>query len=200
MDIHTKEKIFAVALIVLGILLGLLFYDVFLSQQGTTHTYDGNISVSVINGRDYFEQVHSLLQGANSSIYLSMYMAKYYPTNPKAKSNWLYEDLIAAKKRGVDVQVVLEGGDDGFYKSIKEGNTLTFDYLKKNGIDVSFDCPKQTTHSKLFIVDNRCVVVGSTNLGTSAIDSNHEANVILCSIQEAQKFKDYFLSVKNQIC
>jgi len=197
MNLKTKERIFAVALILTGVLLGLFAYNYFLLPQNATHNY-GNISVSVINDRDYFESVHALLESANSSIYLIMYMAKYYPTNPQAKSNKLYEDLIRAKNRGVDVQVVLEGGGDGFYKSIKEGNTLTFNYLKKNGIDVKFDCPKQTTHAKLLVVDSSCVVVGSTNFGISSIDSNHEINIIVCSSAVAATFQDYFFSVKNQ--
>lgn len=198
MNQRAKEKLFALTLILIGVLLGIFIYNYFLLPQKPTHTSCGKVSVSVINDRNYFEGVHSLLKSANSSIYMVMFLAKYYPTNPQAKSNWLYHDLIQAKKRGVDVQVVLEGGNDGFFKTIKKENTITANYLKNNGIDVKFDCPRQTTHSKLFIVDDRCVVVGSTNLDISAIDKNHEANVILCSPAEATKFKEYFFKIKNQ--
>ncbi|MBW2554023.1 MAG: hypothetical protein JRE20_07830, partial [Deltaproteobacteria bacterium] len=64
--------------------------------------------VQVITDRQYFEVVRRCFQEARSSIKMMMFEASYYKKYPDSPSNLLIRELIAAKKRGLDVKVILE--------------------------------------------------------------------------------------------
>jgi sugar-specific transcriptional regulator TrmB len=151
-----------------------------------------NIVVETIPNRLYFDKVHSVFTWARRTIYVIMYsMAQYleYPLGHEAR---LLSALIDARKRGVEVRVLLESGvnDD-----LAHQNRQTGDYLSKFGITVKFDSRGITTHDKLIIVDSKIVVVGSTNWTYHAIDENNEASVVIYSESVGLKFQKYFLEL-----
>jgi len=115
-----------------------------------------------------------------------MFEIKYYPDYPESNENRILEALIEVKRRGVDVKIVTDE-----YLTDHE----TFNYLKSNGLDIKFDSPNRTTHSKIIIIDGKVVVVGSTNWSYYAIDKNREVNVIIYSEHVAQQFEKYFEEV-----
>ena len=76
-------------------------------------------------------------------------------------------------------------------------------YKSKNdlvvGIDnIKLDNPNTTTHTKLIIVDGKIVLVGSTNWSHTAINKNHEANVLIYSEEVAQEFERYFSKIWSE--
>jgi phosphatidylserine/phosphatidylglycerophosphate/cardiolipin synthase-like enzyme len=146
--------------------------------------------VEAIPNRVYFDKVHSIISGARHTVFVIMYSMDYYPDYPYGHQSRLLSDLIAAKKRGVDVRVLLEISD--WNENLTDQNRTTADYLKKNGVEVRFDTLDTTTHSKLLVVDSRIVVVGSVNWTYSAIDENNEASVVVYSNAIAIRFGKYF--------
>ena len=100
--------------------------------------------------------------------------------------NFIVKDLIEAANRGVDVRIVA----DEF-----QTEKAVIDYLRSKGIDIKFDNPKRTTHSKLIIIDRKVVIVGSTNWSYYAVEQNHESNVIIVSDKIAEEFEEYFEEV-----
>ncbi len=147
-------------------------------------------AVIPISDRLYFPGLHSVLQNSNSFIHVVMFKSSYYQRQD-SKADLILDDLIIAKRRGIDVKVILEGGDDYLGEEFPGEQAKTCKYLKDNGIDVRFDPAGTTTHAKLIISDNS-VIIGSTNWNYYALEKNHEADVLIRSKDTAEKFEKYF--------
>lgn len=137
----------------------------------------------------YYTAVKGLIERANRSVAVIMYVAKYDPQETNDPVNALLDALIKAKERGVSARVVL---DDATYRSYKE----TLDYLMSRGVDFVLDEKAGvTTHVKMVIVDGEYLVVGSHNWTESALSHNHEYSILVRSREVAEKALSYF----NQI-
>jgi len=105
--------------------------------------------------------------------------------------------LVAAAKRGVAVQVILEQSDeegDGITKTNKEAAAR----LKTAGIPVFFDGPDRRTHVKAMVVDSRYVLIGSHNLTSSALRSNNEVSVLIDDPGMAVRLEAFIDSLKEE--
>ncbi|MGB9636096.1 MAG: phospholipase D-like domain-containing protein [Thermoplasmata archaeon] len=152
-----------------------------------------NYTAIVMNDRQYYQAAFNLLQNANKSIHMTMYVIFWYEDNNEVKN--LVNILVAKARAGLDVKVLLD--TDPSNQMITSNNTLTADYLRNNGVQVRFDAPSVTTHTKLIIIDSKVVIVGSTNWSYSAINKNHEANLSITDEQLAQKYEEYFDALWN---
>ena len=146
--------------------------------------------VQIITNRDYFPAVYKLFENAEGSIYIFMFEARIYPDYPDDVNRKLLDALIEAKKRDVDVKIILDAS------SWNRGNTLKnkqmADALKEGGIEVYYDPLDVTSHPKLLIVDHRFTVIGSTNWSYYALEKNNEASVVIDSKPVAEGFEEYF--------
>ncbi|MBU1122459.1 MAG: phospholipase D-like domain-containing protein [Candidatus Omnitrophota bacterium] len=100
-----------------------------------------NSSAEVLFGETYCQTLHKHLTQAEESITIAMYFM--YPDfeNPDNPINQLVNDLIAAKQRGVDVKVVLEG-------SKLNVSRRAYQKLRQNEVKVYFDTPEHLLHIK----------------------------------------------------
>lgn len=157
--------------------------------------------IEVINNKDYFPKVHELFQNAKKSIYVIMFSVYYYDAYPNSPSNILLQDLADAKKRGLDVKVILEQGEPlsgGFFKKKKiqpKQHERVVQFLKQNNVPYVLDSPDITTHAKLIIVDELYTVIGSTNWSYSALAKNNETAVMIKSKEVAGYYTSYFNKV-----
>ena len=149
-----------------------------------------------ICNRKYFSQVRSLISEAKQSIYIVLYISRYYQKYPDSSSNRLIKELISAAKRGVDVQVILDQSD--WNEKNTAENRATAKILNEGGVQVWLDDLQQTSHNKLIIIDGRYVVIGSTNWSYYALDKNNESSVLIDSPELADVFKKYFEKVKTK--
>jgi phosphatidylserine/phosphatidylglycerophosphate/cardiolipin synthase-like enzyme len=95
--------------------------------------------------------------------------------------------LISAKKRGVDVKVILEKD------VMSDENKVTFERLRSAGIDIRWASETfKLTHSKFMIIDKKTVLVGSHNWSRSALNFNREASVIISNSPVVSEFLDVF--------
>ena len=172
----------------IGIVIGIEVVDISREKACPENFCLDRISVIPITDRMYFTQVHDILKNSKKSIHMIVFEIKYYPTYQDSLENILVRDLIEAKKRGVDVKILVDG-------SFKENSAL--DYLKKNGIDIRYDAENVTTHAKIIIVDNKIVIIGSTNWSYYSLEKNYEANVVLISELIADYFDRYFQRLWN---
>lgn len=147
-------------------------------------------SIEVVTDRDYYGKVSQLLSGAKQSIHMVMFSANYEPKYSDSSITKLLQDLVAAKNRGVDVQVLMDPWP--------EGNNKTLAYLKRNNIPARGVETGATVHAKLIIIDGRIVVVGSTNWSYYSVDKNNEANVVVNSERIASEFESYFRKVGSE--
>ncbi|ADT85227.1 phospholipase D-like domain-containing protein [Thermococcus barophilus] len=152
-----------------------------LQNQESTKTY-------LLIDQEYYHKALILINQANESIYLIMYVAKYDAGDSFDWANDLINALIKAKQRGVDVHVILDN-----YPNVNEA---TKEYLAKYGIDVRFDSPSKTTHAKILIIDGKVVLIGSHNWTESALYYNHEVSVLVYSEDFAKELISYFYSIR----
>ncbi|WP_339382230.1 phospholipase D family protein [Rahnella sp. CJA17(1/100)] len=87
--------------------------------------------------------------------------------------------LVEAKKRGVDVQVVLdEGGNRG------KASVAAINLLVNAGIPVRTVSQFKIMHDKVIIVDGQTVETGSYNYTLSAARSNSENALVLHDVPD----------------
>ncbi|HEY6837448.1 MAG TPA: phospholipase D-like domain-containing protein [Geobacteraceae bacterium] len=90
------------------------------------------------------------------------------------------EELIKARQRGVEVSVILEA-QGRTNDRLDADNHATAAYLARGGVKVFFDSPSVTTHSKVTVIDDRYVFLGSHNLTQGALSHNNELSLLLDS-------------------
>ena len=80
--------------------------------------------------------------------------------------------LIAAEKRGVDVEVILD-------KSQEQARGSDADMISESGIPTVVDSAYRIAHDKVMIIDGSRVVTGSFNFTRSAEDFNAENLLVI---------------------
>ncbi len=179
-------KVLAVAAVV-GVFFGLVAYSL-------SHLITENRITPVVNDM-YFNAAYSSIRAASSSVHIVMFTMKYYPDYEGNRENKLLDALKAAKQRGVDVKIVLEGGSSYLGEAFGSDQRQACSYLDAGGVEVRFDPGNVTTHAKLLIADGRTVIVGSTNWNYQALEQNNEASVLLNDPATAAVYEDYFRSI-----
>jgi len=116
------------------------------------------------------DDIVSLIDNSKNRVYIEVYMFT---------EKRLQESIIKAKKRWVDVKVVLEKNPYNAYNI----NNKTSDLLKKNNIEVIWSDTKNYSlnHSKFLIIDDE-IILSSGNLTYSTFAYN----------------RDFFFFIKNK--
>lgn len=98
-------------------------------------------------------------------------------------SNPIGKALLDAKKRGVDVRVVVDREHNG-----KRDNANSIaNFLESNGIPVRVDLAVRIQHNKFLVVDDQSVQNGSYNFTAAAQRSNAENIIIHRAFPELAK-------------
>ncbi len=132
--------------------------------------------IIILPDKEYYDTLIHYLKTAQKTIHMAMFIFKI-TDSPRNRPARVLRELIAAKKRGVNVQVVLEKSD--YNDNLNQENRRVAKKLKKHRIAVSFDSPDTTTHTKLVVIDSRYSLVGSHNLTHSALAYNHEFSLLI---------------------
>ena len=139
--------------------------------------------------RQHFPALLKLLDSARKSIRILRYGMSYNANYPGSSPNRLIDALIAARERGVEVEVILDRSD--YNQMLNEVNAATRRHLEKGGVKVRFDSEEITSHAKLLIIDDRAVV-GSPNWGHQALDIRNECSLVVSDPKTVASFRDYF--------
>lgn len=102
--------------------------------------------------------------------------------------------LASAVKRGVKVFVVLETTSRKS-DELNIQNRKTGKLLQEKGVNVFFDSPRKTTHTKLTVIDKRLIFMGSHNFTQSALKYNNEISILLDRPDLAQNVRNYILKI-----
>ncbi len=168
----------------------------------TARAFCYTAEVTDISGTKYFPAVKEALLKAEKSIKLVMFTVESSLYRKDSKVNQLLDELIAAKQRGVEVEVILDQNVDFVQRRrASEWETLiksigAYKRLKEAGIKVFYDEPVRYTHAKAIIIDKKVVVLGSTNWTESAFDRSIETNVLVNSEGLANELLNYFTTIK----
>ena len=136
----------------MGILLSYLF--IFTSVNSVETLFTPEDGVEILN----------LIDSAEESIYIEVYILS---------SDTIVNKLIQAENEGLDVKIIIE-------KRMGGKNQEIFKELEDAGVDIKWATyDYKLTHSKIIIIDNYKVLVGSPNFSNSAMYENREAAVII---------------------
>ncbi|MCM8767281.1 MAG: phospholipase D-like domain-containing protein [Candidatus Omnitrophica bacterium] len=153
------------------------------------------INITPLLNKDYSINLLNFIRKAEKSIYVIMFQTGYYPEHPESISNQILEELIKAHKRNIKIEIILELSN---FTDVRKKNFETAKFLAENGIKVYFDREDKTTHSKLVIIDNKYIFIGSHNWNYYSLEKNNETSVIIESEEIARVFVDYFNKIKKE--
>ena len=126
--------------------------------------------------------VPEMVRAAGRSLQVLLYRLTYYPAYAGSPSNLIVDELCRAAARGVEVRVLLEGGED--FADLAHGNRVSAAYLAACGVAVRWDSPGTTLHAKGLIVDDRDVLVSSANWSYYSLVQNVEAGLAFLGVPE----------------
>lgn len=126
--------------------------------------------------QDCVDLIVSILDHAQSQIRLQAYGFTSLP---------ILTALVSAKRRGVDVVVILDKSDD---RVSFDGRASGAEIMARAGIPVFIDYRPAIAHNKVVVVDKHIVVTGSYNFTASAEYRNAENVTVIDSSKVANRF------------
>jgi phosphatidylserine/phosphatidylglycerophosphate/cardiolipin synthase-like enzyme len=138
----------------------------------------------LLKNTEYYFDVLNQIKQAKSKIYLFVYQIEF-TSSETSRPRTLLNELVNAKNRGVDVKVMFN--DD----SINVDKLRTF--LSQNGIPYK----ERDLHSKVVVIDDRLVYIGSSNWRVSSLQYNNELNIKSNNINTIKDANAYLDAIWN---
>lgn len=118
------------------------------------------------------EAVVNALERAKTSVLVQAYS---FTSAPIAKA------LVEAKRRGVNVQVVLD-------RSQRTDKYSSADFLRNSGIPTFIDGEHAIAHNKVMVIDGQTVITGSFNFTRAAEEKNAENLLVIQDSEMGRKY------------
>lgn len=149
--------------------------------------------VVVLKNNDFLPVLLKAIDEARDEIFISIFSFRA-GVHKRSYPDRILAHLGRAVKRGVDVKVVLEiTGKTS--DELSAQNRKTKKLLEEQGVVVYLDSPKKTTHTKLIVIDQRLVILGSHNWTQSALKYNNEISLLVESQELAREARDYIITI-----
>ncbi len=149
--------------------------------------------IQVLQDQEYYDNLLNAINNAAGHINIAMFFFKTTDSSGNRPTK-IVNRLIAASKRGVRIKVLLEHSD--YNENVTRENKKVARKLRQNGIEVLFDSPKITTHTKIVVIDHRYVFIGSHNFTHYALSKNHEVSLRIDSTDLAEEMLDYLHDIQ----
>jgi len=168
----------------------------------TARAYSYDAEVADISGTKYFPATIEAISKAEKSINLVMFVIELSAYKENLKADQLVSALIDAKRRGVDVEVILDQNVDFVQRrstsdwEAKIKSIRAYKRLKEAGVRVYYDEPVRYTHAKTVIIDKNISILGSTNWTESSFNKSNEVNVLIKSKGLAGDILSYIKTIK----
>ena len=152
-------------------------------QNNTIHSNTNPIQTSSIDVRfspndKCLDFIVSVIDSAKSTINVQAY---------SYTAKCIAEALVRAKKRGVDVRILLDRS-----QLSAQGSQIYFS--QNNNIYVAIDYVPGIAHNKVMIIDDEKVLTGSFNWTISAEKRNAENLLLITDKHIAKKYKDNWIA------
>jgi competence ComEA-like helix-hairpin-helix protein len=162
-------------------------------ETSTFVTHQGEILL--LPDAVYYDTLLHHIRQAKHRIDLSMFIFKI-TGSPRNRPAVILQELIAASKRGIEVNVLLERSDG--YEDLNRENQKAAEIMRNQGVKVTFARPQRTNHTKLVVVDGRFSFVGSHNLTHAALAKNSEISLLIDNSGLAEELRKYITAVGEQ--
>lgn len=133
--------------------------------------------ITLLRNGEYSEALLKGIRNSRSSIICACYLFKT-GNGRNSQPRHIAEELIRAVARGVSVTVILEKSAHDA-DQLNNDNRQTASFLESGGVKVRFDSPEITSHSKVVVIDDRYIFLGSHNLTQAALRYNNEMSVLI---------------------
>jgi phosphatidylserine/phosphatidylglycerophosphate/cardiolipin synthase-like enzyme len=164
---------------------GLFFSGNFKSATLTTNNRPAASGGNGLNWRVYFSPdggcTDAIVDEINTARSVIRVQAYSFTSAPIAKA------MVEAKKRGTDVQVILDKGQ-------RTAKYSSADFVAHAGIPTYIDTEHAIAHNKIIIIDNQTVITGSFNFSKAAEEKNAE-NLLI--IKDGELAKSYLTNWDN---
>lgn len=140
-------------------------------------------SITPIFGGEFPDKVLPLIEAAKSVIKIIVFDWRWYPSDPGCACQRFNNAIIRARKRGVAISALTNCKD-------------VIEVLRGAGCVARGALSARLLHSKMMIIDQKILVIGSHNYTQNAFTSNFEASVILEGCDDLAQFDQYF----NSLC
>jgi len=140
------------------------------------------------------DTISSVVGNLPGALFTSAFKAKnnnFISTVSQMVSELSLDALINAKKRGVEVKVVLDKVQNKFQKY------SAYKYLKSNKIDIKLDKNRFKLHNKVLIIDNNILITGSYNYTKKANRYNDENILIIKDKNITQQYISDFNRINS---
>jgi phosphatidylserine/phosphatidylglycerophosphate/cardiolipin synthase-like enzyme len=153
---------------------------------------DSTARVLAVFNTEYYPTLENLISSAQKEILICMFQFTFYEDKKESYSNKIVNLLLNKAEKGVKVRIILEGGENFLGRGFGTSQRAVANRLRHKNIHVKFDKTNQTTHAKFIVIDDRWVLLGSTNWTYYGLQENNESNVLVESGKMAKRFRLYF--------
>ena len=109
----------------------------------------------------------------------------------------LMRELRNASRRGVEVQLILQGQPD--MRWVRALSRLLYNYLLRDGVAIHEYC-QRPLHGKVALVDEEWATVGSSNLDPLSLSFNLEANLFIRDRDFNQQLNQHLQTLASEQC
>ena len=147
----------------------------------------------LLTNENYFPALLKAIDEAQSEIFMSIFSFKA-GVHKNSYPDRIMERLAKAVKRGVKVTAILETTANRS-DELDIQNRRTGKLLEEKGVEVYFDSPRKTTHTKLIVIDEQLIFLGSHNFTQAALKYNNEISILLDRPDLAIYARNYMLKI-----
>lgn len=140
---------------------------------------DEKMSFETVVGSEFPKKVIPLINSAKKSIKIIVFDWRWYPNDLGGACQLFNNSVISAAKRNIPVKVMTNISD-------------VIRILNSNKVLAKKPTSKGLLHSKLMIIDDEIVVLGSHNYTQNAFTMNQEVSVIINAKNQLDRFISYF--------
>lgn len=133
----------------------------------------------VIIAKEFPKVVIPLIDSAKHSIDIVVFDWRFYKNDPSNPVSQFNIAISRACRRNINVRCLVQSSD-------------IVDRLTELGCWAKKLESKKILHSKLLIIDKKCVIIGSHNYTQNAFTSNHESSVCVSFENENNRLVEYF--------
>jgi phosphatidylserine/phosphatidylglycerophosphate/cardiolipin synthase-like enzyme len=141
-------------------------------------------------GTFFYNELMKSIDNAGISIYSVQYQWKWNIHERFSKVQQLGAAILRAKKRGVEVNVILN--QESPRRNLSKINGITGDYLAREGVNVKLLQTPGLLHTKLWVIDYGTTFIGSHNVSGRSLTVNEEVSVKIEDNYFAKFMHNYF--------
>lgn len=138
--------------------------------------------MQVIIGSDYPKIVIPLIESAKRNVDIVIYDWRWYQDQIGHPVQQFNDSIVRASKRGVLVRAVINSASN-------------LELLKSVGIKARILKDRRTLHTKLIIIDDTTLIIGSHNFTRNAFGANIETSIVTNIEPENTRLRDFFNNI-----